>query len=151
MWSYIEFFLIFLYCVGYNIFLFTWIYFILLQAVTKNERKFHLSKVNNLNVKNYIQKLKHLCLLPSTEIARTFYRISDALLSSVNREDPFANDLAGFVNYYENQWIKRTKAEDFSVYLSIHRTNNLLERFNRTLHTYVETRSSPVHFLGKFE
>lgn len=126
---------------------------ILLQAITKNEDKLGISTLakDSLKLRKYVAKLKLLSLLPALEISPTFERLTKEFLNKTRSADSqFKLKVEGFVDYYEKQWIHKVHPEDFSVYGSMHRTNNILERFNKELVKFVGKKSSTVHFLGNY-
>lgn len=103
--------------------------------------------------------VKALPLLPSSHIKKMFDIITEELRNSgitlkyVNKKkeevkitvDDF---LDKFLGYYVPTWFSRYKPEDYSVFGSMHRTNNLLERFNRSLHEALGTDPCLLLFLG---
>ncbi|XP_033219758.1 uncharacterized protein LOC117174619 isoform X2 [Belonocnema kinseyi] len=53
----------------------------------------------------------------------------------------------GFINYYRTTWIEKVTPNDYSVYLEEKRTNNDLERNNRTWHEIAGNRPRLIVFL----
>lgn len=115
---------------------------------------------NNLLIRTFIEKTKMLCLLPADHISPTFESLSEEITSGdqifeYSRkgnlcQKSFKNLLSPFITYFKKEWIEKKHAEDFSVYMSFHRTNNAQERYHKTLNQCVGTHSTIAYFVGMY-
>lgn len=88
-----------------------------------------------------IKLLISLAYLPEQLIVEGFYLIANVIFKDCQH-------LQSFFNYYKNTWIDGFKPSLFSVFNTIHRTNNISERHNRELKTTLQKHSTIVEFLG---
>lgn len=109
--------------------------------------------------KVYIEKLKCLAYLPAEDIEPMFNHLT-ATLAAMDPV-PDVNDATRLINiyekllpvikYYNKYWIKKTKPENFSVFMEERRTNNDTERNNRAWHDTVGGNHPRVFkFIGTF-
>lgn len=91
-----------------------------------------------------LKKLMGLALLPEEEIVTSFHQIVADTSEYIGRR------LKYFFKYYERFWLNRVTPTRFSVYRKLKRTNNLIERYHRTLNHKFANNRDPWMFISKF-
>ena len=106
-------------------------FFHLKQAMIKRIKKENLIGAyrNDPAIKQYLQSLMALGLLPPEEIVNTFNTVKDTMPADFNGK------LTRFTNYVERQWIRKVGPQIISVYGRSVRTNNFVEYFHSSLRT----------------
>lgn len=90
--------------------------------------------------KNIFRRFQCLALLPANEIAAAFITLSqEALKSSVLFSE--------FIDYFHEEWIKRVKPHNFSVFLRDTRTTAAAEAFNGKSNKIFKTHGNFFHFV----
>lgn len=90
----------------------------------------------NLEARRYVQGILGLAFLPADEIQQQY----DYLL--INLSQHLTRQFQNFNFYYQNFWLNRMGAENFSVFGLEARTNNISESYNCRL----EARMTPHPF-----
>lgn len=105
----------------------------------------------------FVEKVKHLALLPENDIVKTF----DLLVENLSNleELPLIDgsgktflpiDLLGeFIGYFRRYWLKQVTPSQFSVFSEARRTNNDTERNNRAWSEVIGNHPTIVSFMGK--
>ena len=95
-----------------------------------------------------LKKIMNLALIPHWLIRNAFDDIKDEV-SQLKMNTDMRNKWELFFEYFENQWMIKTKPEYFSVFDMYDRTNNYLESYHRTLNSILRAKPSTLKFLSK--
>jgi len=85
-----------------------------------------------------------LALLPEKDIVTAFHKIKSDTSEYMKRR------FQHYFRYYDRFWINRVTPTRFSVYRKLKRTNNLIERYHRTLNHKFTNNHDPWMFISKF-
>ncbi|XP_043465216.1 uncharacterized protein LOC122500376 [Leptopilina heterotoma] len=110
------------------------------------------------SIKQFVEKVKYLALLPAQNIETIF----EELLKDLTSEDQVLLLLRGtehtftsvlsilddFIGYFRRHWLRITTPANFSVCREKRRTNNDTERNNRSWHEFVGNHPRFVDFTG---
>lgn len=94
-----------------------------------------------------LRKIIALAFLPSERISEALLLIERAafdLGKTAGTELYWRN----FFVYFRREWMRVVKPENFSIFKSLHRTNNVIERYHRDLNEEMGSKPSPKHFIG---
>lgn len=100
--------------------------------------------LKNDNVRIFFRQFQCLALLPADLIEKEFRRLSREVL----RAFP---EFAKFVEYYQNQWIRRVKPHNFSVFLQDTRTTAAAEAFNGKVNSQFKTHGDFYSFVESLQ
>lgn len=100
---------------------------------------FELIKKNE-NAKAFLRQFQCLALLPANLIEKEFINLSRSVLSEFPQ-------FTRFVAYYKEQWIKRVKPENFSVFLQDTRTTASAEAYNGKSNKVFKTHGNFFSFI----
>ena len=123
-----------------------------MQTLLKNRQRFSIiTRVRNQHphlireAHHFERDLMNLALLPSEFIEEAFEDLNESLI--VNEE---LNEIMWrWLNYYRGQWLLKTGPTNYSVYMKYTRSNNLIERYHRTLKALTATRPEIAKFFGE--
>lgn len=104
---------------------------------------FDLIKKNE-DAKNYLRQFQCLALLPAHLIEKEFKRLSREVLTQFE-------EFAKFVDYYQAQWIRRVKPENYSVFLQDTRTTAAAEAFNGKINSEFKTHGNFFSFIESLQ
>ena len=88
----------------------------------------------------------NLALLPAEVIQEAFDDIENDLLRNV----ALLEIMGLFFDYYRTTWINGRGPAAYSVYKLLRRTNNILERYHRTLKSKIATKPEVGKFVGMY-
>ncbi|XP_043468589.1 uncharacterized protein LOC122502542, partial [Leptopilina heterotoma] len=105
----------------------------------------------------FVEKVKHLALLPAEDITETFNYLVERLdtlddIKLLDGSEEFEQPrivMDPFISYFRRYWLRITTPTNFSVYLETRRTNNDTERNNRAWNKVVGNHPNFVDFIGK--
>ena len=122
------------------------------QALMKKRQKLRIiTKAKKIGgtvlnkAKDLERDLMNLALLPPEWIPEAF-----AILKERMQVHPALLEIVNPLHaYYESFWLKRVTPAVFSVYLKKQRTNNVIERYHRSLKELMATNPEILKFIGK--
>lgn len=139
----------------FNIYIFLQFYMLFYQNIDKFINKEHLRLYLNEYecLHAFVDKVKHLALLPAEDIIPIFYYLVDSLnklekLPLLDGSGETFRPMDPFIVYFERYWLRQVTPEQFSVFLESKRTNNDTERNNREWNAVMGTHPNIVSFLG---
>lgn len=130
----------------------TYTYFSSSQGILKKAHKLSLisraKKQDALagEAKMFQRDLMNLAFLPANNIEEAF----SSLLSRLKQNPELDSIMRPLFDYYKKFWLRQVTPEVFSVFRQKHRTNNVIERYHRTLKKEMASRPNIVKFFGKF-
>lgn len=89
-----------------------------------------------------LRKMMALALLPEKDISTAFEQIKN------NTSDLMKRKFKRYFDYFERFWINIVTPKRFSMYQKLKRTNNLIERYHRTLNRKFELNGDPWMFIS---
>ena len=125
---------------------------IILQALLKNRQRFSimtwvkkhhpemLARAYNLE-----RDLMNLALLPQESIEEAFEELSE----NISENEELHQIIKQYLDYYRAQWLTRVGPKNYSVHLKFARTNNVTERYHRSLKSLTATRPEIMKFFGE--
>ena len=88
----------------------------------------------------------NLALLPAEFIPEAF----DDLENDLRRNDALLEIMGCFFDYYRTAWINGRGPAAYSVYKLLRRTNNILERYHRTLKAKIAIKPEVGKLMGMY-
>ena len=95
-------------------------------------------------IQDLLTKMIGLALLPEHKISIAFEKIKINLPEQIRRRYKY------YLQYFERFWLNRVKPSRFSVYRKLKRTNNLIERYHKTLNHKFGNNRDPWIFINEF-
>lgn len=116
------------------------------KALLRNALKLGLRRLleNNEEARHLFSLIMTLPLLPGHLIRATYREICQSQSQRIRRR------FQSFFEYFERQWLTKVRPEVFSVHMLIHRTNNSIESYHKTLKTKLGVKSSIWIFASRF-
>lgn len=118
---------------------------------------------NSLDARTFSAKVKNLALLPADDIPHAFNSLVEKLSKiedpvtiaecHVNGENiPLTATLSQifkpFIDYYKRFWLNIITPKRFSIFNEKCRTDNDMERYNRSIRIYTGIRPCSITFVG---
>lgn len=120
------------------------------QALNRRFQKLPSSVRYSFDCKEFIAKFMALPLLPAALIEKAYYEIKQEIYER-ETNNIFSN-LADFYEYFENFWLSKIGAKNFTVFSVFQRTNNNSEQMNALLAKKISTKHPNVWiFLGMID
>lgn len=95
-------------------------------------------------IRDTFRRFQCLALLPVEDIEPIFLKISEDALR-------ISEHFAPFIDYFDQEWIKRVKPAHFSVFLKGTRTTSAAESFNARVNKSFKTHGNFYHFCEKLQ
>ena len=123
-----------------------------LQAIMKRRERLKIvTRAKSVDLvmvkkaKDFERDLMNLALLPSNWIPEAF----SILKQKLQIHHKLYDIMSPLFTYYDKFWLKKVKPNIFSVFQRKRRTNNVIERYHRTLKELISTNPEILRFVGK--